>query len=85
MTLLSESIMNVWCYVLINRDSTGLWKLMVYSMLPKDSVDGITAKFLFENATVTRIFETKVLSLNVIVHTLTYQLSLAKKVQQGQN
>ena len=62
MTLLSESIMNVWCYVLINRDSTGLWKLMVYSMLPKDSVDGITAKFLFENATVTRIFETKVLS-----------------------
>ena len=62
--LLAKSILNVWCYVLVERDSLGLWTLMTYSMLPKDSLDHIKAKITIENATYTRkfTFETKILS-----------------------
>jgi hypothetical protein len=62
--LLAKSILNVWCYVLVERDSRGLWTLMTYSMLPKDSLDHIKTKITIENATNTRKFtyETKILS-----------------------
>ena len=57
-------ILNVWCYVLVQRDSHGLWTFMTYSMLPKDSLDQIRAKITIGNTTDTRkfTFETKILS-----------------------
>lgn len=62
--LLAKSILNVWCYVLVQRDSHGLWTFMTYSMLPKDSLDQIKAKITIGNPTDTRkfTFETKILS-----------------------
>jgi hypothetical protein len=62
--LLAKSILNVCCYVLVQRDSRGLWTFMTYSMLPKDSLDHIKAKITIESPTNTRkfTFETKVLS-----------------------
>ena len=62
--LLAKSILNIWCYVLVQRDSHGLWNFMTYSMLPKDSLDHIKAKITVGNITDTRkfTFETKILS-----------------------
>lgn len=62
--LLAKGILNIWCYVLVQRDSTGLWQFMLYSMLPKDSIEGITAKLTLGSHADSRkyTFETKVLS-----------------------
>jgi len=42
--LLAKGILNIWCYVLVQRDSKGVWTFMTYSMLPKDCLDDITVK-----------------------------------------
>jgi len=62
--LLAKGILNIWCYVLVQRDSAGVWNFMLYSMLPKDCLEGITAKLTIASHTDTRkyTFETKVLS-----------------------
>ena len=62
--LLAKDILKVWCYVLVERNSSGIWTFMLYSMLPKDNVDGINAKITIGSNTNTRhyTFETKPLS-----------------------
>merc|ERR1712066_1190492 len=42
--LLSKKVLSLWCHVVIQRDSQGLWKLMAYSMLPKECTDQIKVK-----------------------------------------
>lgn len=42
--LLAKPILNLWCYVLIQRDAEGNWTLVVYSMLAKDLADKIQVK-----------------------------------------
>ena len=42
--LFAKRILNIWCYLLVQRSSTGFWDFMLYSLLPKDSVEGVTAK-----------------------------------------
>ena len=62
--LLAKNILNVCCYILVQRDSRGLWTFMTYSMLPRDSLDHIKAIITIESPNNTRkfTFETKVLS-----------------------
>ena len=59
-----KGILNVWCYVMVQRDSKGVWTFMTYSMLPKDCVDNIRAKITINSNNDTRqfTFECKVLS-----------------------
>ena len=54
--------MNIWCYLRIERHSSGMWYFMVYCMLPKDCVDKIYAKVSLQNSTRKYAFETKLLS-----------------------
>jgi hypothetical protein len=42
--LLSKKVLSLWCHVVIQRDSQGFWKLMAYSMLPKECTDQIRVK-----------------------------------------
>ena len=62
--LLAKGILNIWCYFLVQRNSTGLWQFMLYSMLPKESLDEITAILNIKSQADSRkyTFETKVLS-----------------------
>ena len=75
--LLAKGILNVWCYVLVQRDSHELWTFMTYSMLPKDSLDHIKSKITIGNTTDTRkfTFETKILS---------FETSKSEAVKMGQ-
>jgi len=47
--LLSKKTINLWCHVVIQRDSQGFWTLVVYSMLPKDCTDQIKVKITVGN------------------------------------
>jgi len=42
--LLSKKVLSLWCHVVIQRDSQGFWKVMAYSMLPKECTDQIRVK-----------------------------------------
>jgi hypothetical protein len=42
--LLSKKLLNLWCHIVIQRDCQGFWKLMAYSMLPKECTDQIRVK-----------------------------------------
>merc|ERR1719219_1720011 len=42
--LLSKKVLSLWCHVVIQRDSQGLWKLIAYSMLPKECTEQIRVK-----------------------------------------
>ena len=42
--LLSKELSNLWCYTVIQRDQTGFWMLIVYSMLPKECTEKIRVK-----------------------------------------
>jgi len=42
--LLSKKLLNLWCHIVIQRDSQGFWKLMAYSMLPKECTEKIRVK-----------------------------------------
>ena len=60
--LLAKGFKNIWCYLRIERHSSGMWYFMVYCMLPKDCVDKINAKVSLQNSTRKYGFETKLLS-----------------------
>ena len=51
-------------HLLCQRNSNGMWHFFIYSMLPKDSVDGFIAKLTLksQNSFQKYVFETKVLS-----------------------
>jgi len=63
-SLLSKNTLNIWYCIMTERTDTGDWRFMLYSMLPKDSVDGTTAKIILGSQTIIRTytFETNVLS-----------------------
>ena len=42
--LLSKTMLNFWCYVLIQRNLQGIWTLSAYSMLPKEITDQVKVK-----------------------------------------
>ena len=42
--LLSKTMVNFWCYVLIQRNLQGIWTLSAYSMLSKDITDQVKVK-----------------------------------------
>ena len=54
--LLSKNFLNLWCHVLIQRDSLGLWRLMAYSMLPKDCTNQINIKITIGDSVTGRSF-----------------------------
>ena len=54
--LLSKNFLNIWCHVLIQRDSLGLWRLMAYSMLPKDCTNQINIKITVGDSVTGRTF-----------------------------
>ena len=62
--LLARGILNIWCYLLVQRDSKGVWTLLTYSMLPKDCLDVITVKVtIYGSKDCTRFnFESKLIS-----------------------
>jgi len=52
------------CYLLCQRNSNGMWHFLIYSVLPKDSVDGFFATLTLKslNSFQKFVFQTKVLS-----------------------
>jgi len=54
--LLSKKVLNLWCHIVIQRDSLGLWRLMAYSMLPKDCTDQINVKITVGDSATGRSF-----------------------------
>ena len=42
-------LINLWCYLLIQRNSKGMWIFMAYSMLPKDCMEHIKIKLSIFN------------------------------------
>ena len=54
--LLSNKFLNLWCHVVIQRDSLGLWRLMAYSMLPKDCTNQINIKITVGDSVTGRSF-----------------------------
>ena len=54
--LLSKKFLNLWCYVVIQRDYLGFWRLMTYSMLPKDCTNQINIKIIVGDSATGRSF-----------------------------
>ena len=54
--LLSKNFLNLWCHILIQRDSRGLWRLMAYSLLPKDCTNQINIKITVGDSVTGRSF-----------------------------
>ena len=54
--LLSKKFLNLWCHLVIQRDSLGLWRLMAYSMLPKDCTNQINIKITIGDSVTGRSF-----------------------------
>jgi hypothetical protein len=47
--LLSKSILNFWCYLLIQRDSNGNWTMVVHSLLGPEEASKLTARITIGN------------------------------------
>jgi len=54
--LLSKKLLSLWCHVVIQRDSQGFWKLMAYSMLPKECTEQIRVKITVGDSETGRSF-----------------------------
>jgi len=74
--LLSKRILNLWCYVVIQRDFQGLWRLMAYSMLPKACTDKINVKLTVGDPETGRSF-------NFSGKLTSYESSLEESIQEG--
>jgi len=54
--LLSKKLLSLWCHVVIQRDSQGFWKLMAYSMLPKECTEQVRVKITVGDSETGRSF-----------------------------
>ena len=52
----SKKLLNLWCHMIIQRNCEGLWKLMIYSMLPKECTDQIRVKITVGDCDMARCF-----------------------------
>jgi len=75
--LLSKSkLINLWCHVVIQRDASGNWKLIVYSMLPKNVAEKIRVKITVGNPDTGRSF-------NFSGNLTSYETSMEQAIQEG--
>ena len=62
--LLAKTVLNLWCYILVQRDANGIWTIMPYSMLTKDCLDLVQVKITVGSGDRTFIYDGKINSFD---------------------